>query len=93
MLRTDDEGLSVCFDCSPEDCIAVLGLNRIHGVASLLVSGATELGLTVTPDQPHHALVVGIPHKEQDPDQAEWLASQLAARAVIVDRTRRERAD
>ena len=92
MLRADEDGLSVCFDCAPEECMAILGLNRLHGVASLVVSGATDLGLTVTPDEPHHAVIGGIPHKDQDPDRAEWLAGQLAARATIVDRTRRERA-
>lgn len=92
MLRTDEEGLSVCFDCSPEECIDIGRFNRIHGVASLRVSGATDLDLTVTADEPSHALIGGMPHKERDPDKAEWLASQLAARAEIVDRIRRERA-
>lgn len=50
MLRSDETGLSVCFDCIPADCIAVLGLNRIFGVASLSVNGVTALELTVTPE-------------------------------------------
>ena len=90
MLRSDETGLSVCFDCIPADCITVLGLNRMYGVASLSVNGVTALELTVTPDETHHALIEGIPHKEEDADRAEWVASQLAAIAAIIDRTRRE---
>jgi hypothetical protein len=90
MLRPDENGLSVCFDCIPADCITLLCLNRTYGVASLHVNGVTALELTVTPDEPHHALIEGIPHKEEDADRAEWLASQLASIAAIIDRTRRE---
>ncbi len=92
MLRADEDGLSVCFDCAPEECIAILNLNRTYGVASLAVNGPVALGLTVTADEPHHAVIGGVPHKEQDPVRAEWLATQLAALSAIVDRTRRERA-
>lgn len=91
LLRADETGLSVCFDCHPSECIAILNLNRVHGVASLAVAGVTALHLTVTPDEPHHAVIEGIPHKEDDPATAEHLASQLAAIATIVDRIRRER--
>jgi hypothetical protein len=91
LLRADETGLSVCFDCAPEECIAVLDLRRLHGVASLTVGGVTGLRLTVTADEPHHALIEGIPHKEEDAATAERLASQLAEIATIVDRARRER--
>jgi hypothetical protein len=91
LLRSDETGLSVCFDCSPEECIAVLNRNGLHGVASLTVDGVTGLQLTVTPDEPHHAIIEGMPHKEDDAATAERLASQLAAIATIVDRTRRKR--
>jgi len=91
LLRTDEDELSVCFDCSPEECLAILDLNRLHGVASLTVGGVIGLYLTVTPDDPHHAVIQGIPHKEDDAATVERLASQLAAIATIVDRIRRER--
>ena len=90
MLRPDESGLSVCFDCIPPDCITILGLNRTYGVARLHVNGVTALDLTVTPDERHHALIEGIPHKEDDAPRAEWLASQLAAIAEVIDRNRRE---
>lgn len=91
LLRADETGLSVCFDCSPDECIAILNLNRLHGVASLTVGEVIALKLTVTPDEPHHAVIEGIPHKETDAVMAERVASQLARIATIVDRTRRER--
>ena len=91
MLRSDENELSVCFDCAPADCITILNLNRVHGVARLTLNAVAALELTVTPDEPNHALIEGLPHKEDNPDRAEFLASQLAASAVIVDRTRREK--
>ncbi len=91
MLRADENELSVCFDCAPSDCINILRLNRVHGVARLAVEDITTLELSVRPDEPNHALIEGILHKEENADKAEWLASQLAAAAAIVDRTRRER--
>jgi hypothetical protein len=89
LLRADETGLSVCFDCSPEECVAILSLS--HGVASLTVGGVTALHLTVTPDEPHHATIEGMPHKEDDAATAERLASHLAGIATIIDRTRRKR--
>jgi hypothetical protein len=91
MLRPDETGLSVCFDCLPAECITILDLNCLSGVANLSVNGVTALDLTVTPDEPHHALIEGIPHKEENADRAEWLASQLAAITAVIDRTRRKR--
>ncbi len=91
ILRSDEAGLSVFFDCSPAESVAISGLSS-HGVASLIVRSVTNLRLTVTPDeQPRHATIGGIPHREDDPDTAEWLASRLAEIATIVDRTRTRR--
>ncbi len=87
ILRTDESGLSVFFDCTPAQSVVNSGLSS-HGVASLVVSGVTALELTVTPDEPQHAIINGLPHKEEDADRAEWLASRLAEIATIVDRTR-----
>ena len=91
MLRPNETGLSVCFDCTPQDCRAVMDFNCVYGVTSLAVSGVTLLELTVRADQPNHALIEGIPNKEIDAVGAEWCASRLAAIATIVDRTRRDR--
>ena len=73
---------------SLKSCVIFLPLIS-YGVASLTVGGVTALELTVTPDDLHHALIEGIPHKDEDPLRAEQMASRLAAIAIIVDRTRR----
>jgi hypothetical protein len=79
-----DSGLSVSFDCTTAECRSIF--DTTYGVASLNVGRITELNLTVVPDQPKHANIKGIPYKEDDPDTAEWLASQLAERATIIDK-------
>jgi hypothetical protein len=84
MLRDNerDSGLSVKFDCTHEECRAEF--KKSYGVASLFVRGVTELDLKVIPDEPKHANIIGIPHKEDDPIVAERLASLLAGRATLV---------
>ncbi len=92
ILRSNETatGLSVCFDCTPAEAVAISGLNRSFGVATLPVGGVTALELLVIADELHHANIQGLPDKELDPDRAEWLASRLAEVALIVDRTKRE---
>jgi len=72
--------------------MAISALNKSHGAASLKVQSVTALdGLTVEPDSADHAEIRGLPNKEVEAEsaQAEFLASQLARAASIVDRTRR----
>jgi len=83
LLRKSENGLSVSFDCTVAECRAAF--DTTYGVARLEMGHITGLGLQVVPDKPHHANIQGLPHKEQDPDQAEWLASKLAERAIVVD--------
>ncbi len=89
MLRSDerDSGLSVCFDCTPEECVATL--NASYGFAILLAGGVFDLNLQVVSDAPHHANIKGIPYKEDDPPRAEFLASQLAGVVVRAQHTKR----
>jgi hypothetical protein len=91
MLRQGEEGLSVSFDCTPEECIEISGMNTSHGVASLGVAGILGVGLTVVADEVHHANIFGVPHKDVDAARAEWCASRLAEIATIVDRIKRIR--
>src|SRR5262249_22449372 len=85
-LRSTDIGLSVCFGCTPAQCAIVSELNRSYGAASLKVQAVTDLGLTVQPDaKANHAEIHGLPNKEVDGARAEFLASQLAKAATIVD--------
>jgi hypothetical protein len=90
MLRSNEMGLSVFFDCTPVESVVLSGFNRSYGVSTLTVASITALELTVTPDEPRHATIEGLPHKEHDADRAEWLASRLAEVAEIVDTTKRE---
>lgn len=91
LLRPTDLGLSVCFGCSVDHCVIISNLNKSFGAAGLKVHSVTALNLTVEPDSAHHAEIRGLPNKivQAESAQAEFLASQLAKAATIVDRTRR----
>jgi hypothetical protein len=86
LLRQDerDSGLSVRYDCTIEQ--VRLSFRRSYGVAQIKVANVTMLQLQVIPDEPTHAIIIGVPHKDDDPVKAEWIASQLAKSATIVDR-------
>ena len=82
MLREDEESLSVSYDCTPQVCAA--GFKKCYGVASLHVGRVRDLGLDVIPDEPNHASIVGLPHKEYNQVEAEHFASQLRRQARLV---------
>jgi hypothetical protein len=92
-IRKDNEtGLSVCFDCKPEECLSFsVNLNRSYGVASLLVGGVDGLALTIVPDALHHAEIRGMPTIEENAREAEFIATQLARMATIVERVTRKK--
>jgi hypothetical protein len=77
----DGSGLSVDIE-SPSSCHE--SLNKCHGVVSLHVGRVRELRLDIAPDEPPHANIVGVPRQEDDREEAEHLASQLAKQARIV---------
>ena len=89
--KLHEDGLSVCFDCHPEQCRDIVDLSPVYGVAELSVRGVTSLTLTLRTDGPNHAEILGVPAIEEDRRHAEWLASKLAEIATIVDRTKRLR--
>jgi hypothetical protein len=93
MLRPDekDDGLSVNFDCTPNEARTQECFEKTYGVASLLVGGVRQLKLEVVPDQPRHANITGVPYKGDNPAQAEWIASQLADRVTNLSRERWKR--
>ena len=72
-----DTGLSVNFDMTPEECKAQTCFYKTYWVRSMLVRSVQELDLEIVPDDVHHANVKGIPHKDEDPNRAEFLAGQL----------------
>lgn len=90
MRRSNEKGLSVCYDCKPEDCFGLIQMD-MHGVAKLIVGQVRGLGLKVVPNEPHHADIEGVPSKEEDEVVAERLATALAEIANIVDRTTRKK--
>lgn len=77
-----DTGLSVNFDLTAAECRAQF--NTTYGVRSLLVGSVRMLDLEVVPDSANHANVTGIPHKDDDPDRAEFLAGQLLRMSTLV---------
>ncbi len=77
-----DTGLSVNFDMTPVECRAQFRTS--HGVRSLLVQSVRELQLEIVPDEARHANLKGIPHKDDDPDRAEFLAGQLLKISELV---------
>jgi hypothetical protein len=81
-LSERDTGLSVNFDLTPEQCRAQF--KKTYGVRSLLVQFVRALELEVIPDDAHHANVTGIPHIDDDPVRAEFLAGELLKISVLV---------
>jgi hypothetical protein len=79
-----DTGLSVSFDLTPDECRAQACFEKTYGVRSLLVQSVRELDLEIVPDEPCHANVKGVPHVDDDPDRAEFLAGQLLKISELV---------
>lgn len=77
-----NSGLSVNFDLTPDECRAPF--EKTYGVRSLLVQSVRELNLEIVPDDVHHANVTGIPHVEDDPVRAEFLAGQLLKASQLI---------
>jgi hypothetical protein len=79
-----DSGLSVNFDYTPDECRAQPCFDKTYGVRSLTVQSVQALALGVQPDEPHHANITGLPHVDDDPDRAEYLAGQLERVSTLV---------
>jgi hypothetical protein len=77
-----DSGLSVNFDLTPEQCRAQF--DKTYGVRCLLVQSVRALELEVIPDKANHANVTGIPHTDDDPVRAEYLAGKLLEVSELV---------
>lgn len=77
-------GLSVNFDLTPEECRAQACFDKTYGVRRLLVQSVRQLELEIVPDDTHHANVTGIPHVDDDPVRAEFLAGQLLKISELV---------
>lgn len=94
LLRTFEDGskeenLSVLYDCSPEECAA--DFRKCYGVATLHIGRIRNLGLDVKPDSDQaddvrlpHAEIAGLPHKKDNPAEAERFARQLQRQARLT---------
>ncbi len=83
LLRDDEResGLSVFWDCTHDE--AREEFKKTYGVLSLHVGRIRTLSLDVIADEPKHANVTGVPHKEDNPKEAERLASLLAQQSRV----------
>ena len=93
----DDDGLSVVLaqTRTPEELTkgaeeVASSFNRTYGVVTLHAGWVRNIDerLDIIPDyldnQPHHALLTGIPHQDQNPAEAERLAGQLAKISRLI---------
>jgi hypothetical protein len=94
LLRSNekDTGLSVSYNCSPDDCENELE-KKSYGVLSMTPRQVTALNsvhqgapldLSVVPDAPQHANIKGIPHEDDNADLAWWIAGQLSGLATTI---------
>jgi hypothetical protein len=92
----DEDGLSVNVSARTNLEAWLGGFNSSFGAASLHTGRVRTLGLDVIQSEidlheaPDHAVITGLPFQDDDPDRAEYLASQLARMSRIVDRTVRK---
>ena len=77
----DEDGLSLDVS-SPPSCAATL--RECYGVASLHVGRIRDIGLDVVVDDKPHAVISGVPRREDDPTRAERLASLLARQSRLI---------
>lgn len=91
LLRQDEknDGLSVKYACSSDDCENEL--KKSYGVLSAIANQVAGLGLRVVPDKPQHANIKDIPHIEEDAARAMLIAGQLSGLAVTVREGLRKR--
>jgi hypothetical protein len=91
MLRPTekDTGLSVSYNCTVDECRYTLA--KSYGVLSLHTGRVRALNLDIIPDEPQHANITGLPYKEDDPLEAERLASLLAKQARMMERGLKKR--
>jgi hypothetical protein len=78
-----ESGLSVRYNCTPDDCENELA-EKSYGVLSLLARQVVSLRLQVKPDSSNHANIIGLPLKEENETRAFSLAGELSRMAITV---------
>jgi hypothetical protein len=76
-----ESGLSVSFNCTAEEAEANFDS---YGVRSLIAQQVSALGLPVVPDEPTHANITNIPHKNDNEVEAIRIAEALLGISVVV---------
>jgi len=76
-----ETGLSVAFNCTSEEAEAEFDS---YGVRSLIANQVVKLGLKVVPDEPTHANIQNLPHKEDNEVEAMRIAEELSQLSVAV---------
>lgn len=95
--KDKDDGLSVYLKSVVPDLGAKLleCFNRSYGAATLHAGRVRTLKLDVlkNPEDPDpaHAVIIGLPLQDDDPELAERLASALRDMSRLVDQTKRKR--
>ena len=81
----DEDGISVGHSCDLNSHLSQF--NKTYGAATLHVGRIRDIGLDVIrggPNDPSHAVITGVPYREDDPLRAESLALQLARQARLA---------
>lgn len=81
--HVDEDGLSVNIAEATNLEEWVRSFNACYGVASLHVGRIRNLGLEVTPDNPAHAVITGVPFRHENEAEAEFIAGELAKQSRL----------
>ena len=76
-----ESGLSVSFNCTANEAETKFDS---YGVRSLVAQHVDALGLPVVPDEPTHANITNIPHKNDNEVEAMRIAEALLGISVVV---------
>lgn len=91
LLRDNERGsgLSVSYNCTSAEAESHFDS---YGVFSLIANHVAGLGLPVIADEPTHANITNVPHKDDQPVEALRIAEALSAiSAVIIIRDKRQK--
>lgn len=97
--KRDPDGLSVNISARTDASLWLAGFNRSFGADTLHtgrirnIDRALDVGQAEEDahEQPDHAILIGLPFSDDDPERAESLASRLVEISRTFDRTLRRR--
>src|SRR5205814_929272 len=97
--KRDSDGLSVNIQSRTDVALWLAGFNRSFGADTLHTGRIRDIDRELNVVQPQddaeadpaHALIIGLPFNDDDPDRAESLASRLVSISRTLDRTPRRK--